>query len=82
MYHFLDSKTKFKRNLPSNNNFILSRHLEAVGAGLYINKNEWRNHIELIGQRYQDMVDSVSELNIEDTNSSVQNVVNALDAIS
>ena len=64
------------------NHLILSRHLEAVGAGLYINKNEWRNHIELIGQRYQDMVDSVSELNIEDTNSSVQNVVNALDAIS
>ena len=53
-----------------------------MGAGLLIDKNDWKNQIDLIGQRHKDMVNLVNELNIEDTNSSVQKVVNALDAIS
>lgn len=64
------------------NHVILSRHLEAMGVGLLIIKNEWRNQIELIGQRYQDMKDTVHELNVGDTISAVQKMASALDAIS
>lgn len=64
------------------NHVILSRHLEATGAGLLIDKSEWINQVEFIGQRYQDMTDSVRKLEVDDTSSAVQKVINALDAIS